>query len=73
MIGRVAIEGELKSVDEAPFVADGIAAGSYNEDGVDVTLIRAFLRLTPAERLDAASASANGIEELRALYATTPR
>lgn len=73
MIRNVADEGEPKTVDETPFVADGIAAGAYNEDGVDVTLIRVFLKLTPAERLDEASASANGIEELRALYAATPR
>jgi len=57
---------------EPPFIADGIAAGAYNEDGVDVTLIRVFLRMTPAERLDEASAAANAIEELRALYDTTP-
>lgn len=59
--------------DETPFVADGIAAGAYNEDGVDLTLIRMFLKMTPAERLDQASECANGIVELRALYAATPR
>jgi hypothetical protein len=58
---------EPKRDDEAPFIADGLAAGAYDENGVDVTLIRMFLRLTPAERLDEASAFANGIEELRAL------
>jgi hypothetical protein len=56
--------------DEAPFVADGLAAGAYNEEGVDLTLVRMFLGLTQAERLDEASAVANGIEELRALRAT---
>ncbi|HYN43593.1 MAG TPA: hypothetical protein VE129_17580 [Thermoanaerobaculia bacterium] len=66
-------EGEPKTDDEEPFIADGLAAGAYNEDGVDVTLIRMFLRLTPAERLDEASASANGIEELRALQASASR
>lgn len=64
---------EPKRDDEAPFVADGLAAGAYNEDGVDVTLIRMFLALTPAERLDQASASANGIEELRALQRPASR
>ncbi len=59
--------------EEAPFVADGLAAGAYNEEGVDLTLIRMFLRLTPAERLDEASSSANGIEELRALQVPASR
>lgn len=59
--------------EEAPFVADGIAAGAYDEEGVDLTLIRMFLRLTPAERLDEASSSANGIEELRALQIPASR
>ena len=67
MMRGVPDEVEPKREDEAPFVADGLAAGAYNEEGVDLTLIRMFLRLTPAERLDEASASANGIEELRAL------
>lgn len=39
---------------DPPFVADGMEAGAYNEEGVDLTLIRMFLRMTPAERLDAA-------------------
>ncbi|HMM34956.1 MAG TPA: hypothetical protein PKA62_09525 [Thermoanaerobaculia bacterium] len=55
---------EPKPDDEKPFVADGIAAGAYNEEGVDLTLIRMFLRLTPAERLDEASAWANALVEL---------
>lgn len=58
---------------DPPFVADGMEAGAYNEEGVDLTLIRMFLRMTPAERLDAASAAANAIYELRALHAATPR
>lgn len=66
-------ELEPKREDEAPFVADGLAAGAYNEEGVDLTLIRLFLRLTPAERLDEASASANGVEELRALQTAVTR
>ncbi|MHB8798984.1 MAG: hypothetical protein ACYDBY_11035 [Thermoanaerobaculia bacterium] len=66
-------ELEPKREDEASFVADGLAAGAYNEEGVDLTLIRMFLKLTPAERLDEASAWANGVEELRALQASAPR
>lgn len=69
MMRNVSKEVEPRREDAEPFVADGLAAGAYNEDGVDVTLIRMFLGLTPAERLDEASASANGIEELRALRA----
>ncbi len=66
-------EGEPKTDDGGAFIADGLAAGAYNEDGVDVTLIRMFLRLTPAQRLDEASAFANGIEELRALQVPASR
>ena len=73
MMRGVSDEIEQKSGDEMPFVADGLAAGAYNEEGVDLTLIRVFLSLTPAERLDEASASANGIEELRALRTSASR
>jgi hypothetical protein len=64
---------EPKKEDEAPFVADELAAGAYDEEGVDLTLVRMFLRLSPAERLDEASAAANGIAELRALRSAAPR
>ena len=64
MMRSVSDEVEPKREDEAPFVADGLAAGAYNEEGVDLTLIRMFLRLTPAERLDEASAWANALVEL---------
>jgi hypothetical protein len=40
-------------------------ATDYSEDGVDLTLIRWFLSLTPGERLQAAEDSANGIIEIR--------
>ena len=73
MMRSVSDEVEPKREDEAPFVADGLAAGAYNEEGVDLTLIRMFLKLTPAERLDEASASANGVEELRALQNSASR
>jgi hypothetical protein len=64
---------EPKRDDEAPFIADGLAAGAYDENGVDLTLTRMFLRMTPAERLDEASASANAIEALRALQRPASR
>ena len=67
MIRSVSNEAGPQGQDEAPFVADGLAAGAYNEEGVDVTLVRMFLRMNPAERLDEASAAASGIEELRTL------
>jgi len=64
MMRSMADTVEPKRDDEKPFVADGIAAGAYNEEGVDLTLIRMFLKLTPAERLDEASAWANALVEL---------
>lgn len=73
MMRSVSNEAGPQGEDGASFVADGLAAGAYNEDGVDVTLIRMFLGLTPAERLDEASAAANGIEELRALRSPASR
>ena len=73
MMEGVSDEVDPNRKDEAPFVADGLAAGAYNEEGVDLTLIRMFLSLTPAERLDEASASANGVEELRALQTSASR
>ena len=39
-------------------------AGEY-EDGVDLTLIRWMLSLTPAERLDVLERTVNGILEIR--------
>lgn len=38
---------------------------SANDDGVDVTLIRWMLSLTPSERLDVAQSAAESIENLR--------
>jgi hypothetical protein len=73
MVEGVSDEVDPNRKEEAPFVADGLAAGAYNEEGVDLTLIRMFLSLTPAERLDGANASANGIEELRALQTSASR
>jgi hypothetical protein len=39
----------------------------YSEDGVDLTLIRWFLSLTPAERLDYVQGHANDVLEVRRL------
>jgi hypothetical protein len=39
----------------------------YNEDGVDLTLIRWMLSLTPAERLAAVESCANFVLETRRL------
>ncbi len=42
------------------------AAGQRSEDGVDLTLIRWMLSLTPLERLRAAQGSARSLMRLRA-------
>lgn len=39
---------------------------SIDERGIDRTLIRAQLQLTPRERLEAAAAAADGVDRLRA-------
>jgi hypothetical protein len=39
----------------------------YSEDGVDLTLIRWFLSLTPAERLDYLDQHLNAVLEIRQL------
>jgi hypothetical protein len=39
----------------------------YSEDGLDLTLIRWFLSLTPAERLDYLQEHLNAILEIRRL------
>jgi hypothetical protein len=41
----------------------------YSEDGVDLTLIRSFLSLTPAERLDVIQRHVNAILAIRELNA----
>ena len=41
----------------------------YSEDGVDLTLIRWMLSLTPAERLEVLESAVNSILEIRALNA----
>jgi hypothetical protein len=43
----------------------------YSEDGVDLSLIRWMLSLTPAERLDFLQNHVNGILEIRELNGQT--
>jgi hypothetical protein len=38
---------------------------AYGEDGVDLTMIRWMLSLSPAERLEVLQTAANGILEIR--------
>ena len=49
--------------------ADTIPLTDYSDDGVDLTLIRWMLSLTPAERLNLAEQSANEILAIRELNA----
>ncbi len=43
---------------------------AYSEDGVDLTLIRWMLSLTPAERLQVLQQFVNSVLEIRALNAS---
>jgi hypothetical protein len=43
----------------------------YSEDGVDLTMIRWMLSLTPAERLEVLQATVNSILEIRERNAKT--
>lgn len=49
--------------------ADPQVLTEYSEDGVDLTLIRWFLTLTPAERLQYHQRQINAIERIRDLNA----
>ena len=46
---------------------DPQALTDYSEDGVDLTLIRWFLSLTPAERLDCLNRHVNAVVATRKL------
>jgi hypothetical protein len=48
---------------------DDPPAPDYSEDGVDLSLIRWFLSLTPAERLEFAERQVNEIPAIRELNA----
>lgn len=52
------MQGEGKGRDELP---------SYSPDGVDLTLIRWFLTLTPEERLEHLQQAVNSIKSLKEL------
>ncbi len=47
------------------------ADASYSEDGVDLTMIRWMLSLTPAERLEVLQAAVNSIFDIREQNAKT--
>jgi len=49
--------------------ADPQPQTDYSEDGVDLTLIRWMLSLTPAERLDVLQSHLNGVLAVRELNA----
>jgi hypothetical protein len=44
----------------------GLPEGAYSEDGVDLTLIRWMLSLTPAERLQVLQNFVNAVLRIRA-------
>jgi hypothetical protein len=46
-------------------------AACYSEDGVDLTMIRWMLSLTPAERLEVLQAAVNSILDIRDQNAKT--
>jgi hypothetical protein len=46
-------------------------ATSYSDDGVDLTMIRWMLSLTPAERLEVLQAAVNSILDIREQNAKT--
>ncbi len=52
------MEDEQRDAPEAP--------AEYSEDGVDLTMIRWMLSLTPAQRLDALQGFVNSVLEIRA-------
>ena len=55
-----------------PMEAEPLADGTlYSEDGVDLTMIRWMLSLTPAERLEVLQATVNSILEIREQNAKT--
>ena len=54
-------------------MAEPSANPGYSDDGVDVTLIRWFLKLTPVERLRYVSNSAAEILRIRAARGIDPQ
>jgi tripartite-type tricarboxylate transporter receptor subunit TctC len=56
---------ETLAPSEEETTAEAPALPTYNEDGVDLTLIRWMLSLTPQERLQVLQRTMEGIERLR--------
>jgi len=54
-------EGSFRVSDESP-------EAEYGDDGVDLTLIRWMLSLTPAERLQVLQQNVRSIEKLRGRF-----
>jgi hypothetical protein len=56
---------EEKRPDEITAEEEPCWDDAYSEDGVDLTLIRAMLALTPAQRLEMLQAHANAVWSIR--------
>jgi hypothetical protein len=57
-------EGSARTRPDAPALPEG-----YSADGVDLTLIRWMLTLTPSERLDVLQSAVRSLHDLRGLAA----
>ncbi|MCP4111601.1 MAG: hypothetical protein GY749_39790 [Desulfobacteraceae bacterium] len=53
------------SEDKQPEYVSDLSEQAYSEDGVDLTLIRWMLSLTPTERLQVLQQNINAIEKLK--------
>jgi hypothetical protein len=56
---------EEKRADDLTVREDPCWDDAYSEDGVDLTLIRAMLELTPAQRLELLQGNANAVWSIR--------
>jgi hypothetical protein len=62
-----ALDGRLPAVTEAQSQPFDSAEHEYDSNGVDLTLIRWMLTLTPVERIEHIQQAADSLEELRSL------
>jgi len=62
-----ALDGRLPAVTEAQSQPFDSAEHAYDRNGVDLTLIRWMLTLTPVERIEHIQQVADSLEELRSL------
>jgi hypothetical protein len=62
-----ALDGRLPAVTEAQSQPFDSAVHAYDSNGVDLTLIRWMLTLTPVERIEHIQQAADSLEELRSL------